>query len=332
MLISVSVTLVGIYLINLSEIISNGAKYGISLCIKSVIPSLYIFTILCIFIIKCDIFNNSFFSKLTKTIFGIDEEKGIVYFLSLFCGYPIGAKLINELYNMRKIPRKEAEKMVLFSSNPGPSFCISAVGIGCYNNDKIGLFLFLSCILSSIICIRCYHPGENTLKTSKISYVNYRDGFLFSIDSANKTLLSICGWVVLSSSIIYALNSFNINSPLIYAIEITSGAFFVAKKYSVYILAFLLGFGGFSVHFQILSNAKNVKPNYLKFLIARIIHGGLSFVILYLLLKIFPQELAVSSIKIISVNENNSIFSSVCLVAFICASMIFLQSKIKTKQ
>ena len=330
-LFAVGITMIGIYFINSSEIISNGAKYGIDLCIKSVIPSLYIFTILCLFIIKCEVFNDPIFSFFTKVLLGVKRDIGIVYFLSLFCGYPIGAMLINELFGIHKISRKDAEKMLLFSTNPGPSFCISSIGAGCYNNVELGLILYLSCIFSSIICIRIYHPKENQTKNIKQSYVNYKDGFLSSIEGANKAMISICGWVVLSSSIIYILNSLNIDSPLVFAIEVTAGAVFASKKYSIFIVAFLLGFGGLSIHLQILSNANNIKPNYIKILISRIIHGILSMLTMYILLKLFPQELSVSSIKLIATNENNSIFSAFCLVAFVCTSLIFLQNRIKQR-
>ena len=53
----------------------------------------------------------------------------------------------------------------------------------------------------------------------------------------------------------------------------------------------MLGFSGISIWFQVWGLAKNFKLNHFKFILFRILHGSLSAVITYLIVKIFKITL-----------------------------------------
>ncbi len=303
---------------------------GIELCLNSVIPSLYIFTILSLFIIKCGIFETSLFSILTKLLFGFKGEVGTVYLLSLFCGYPIGARLINELYILGKISDKDAEKMLCFCINPGPAFCITVIGFGCYQNQTIGAILFVSCALTSILCIRFYHPSNKTNKRNTAPSVRYGEGLISAVNDSNKCLLSICGWVLLSTAVVNSLKETVGLNQLLCSLEVTTGAVMASKTYSIYFVAFLLGFGGFSVHLQVLSNTKNFKPKYYIILLTRIVAGGVTAGLTYILLKIFPQTVSVSTFHLQISQNSSSPLASACLILFVCSTFIFINKRIKS--
>ncbi len=328
-IISFLAIMAGILIINSSETLAISIKEGINLCISSVIPSLYIFTVFSLFIVKCKILDSPIFDFLTNMFFGFKGQIGIIYLLSLFCGYPIGAKLINEMAKNKVIAKNDAERMLLFCINPGPAFCISTIGIGCYANKNIGILLFSSITISSIIMIRLYHPHKTLEHKTIPRHINYGEGFTSSVNDANKCMVSICAWVILARAVINFLKPYNIYLPILCTIEVTFGAITASNELSIYFLAFLLGFGGFSVHLQILSNSREIKTKYYKILISRLASGILCSGILFVLLKIFPQSISVQNINLVpSMNENSPI-ASVCLVAFICTSLIFIQKRIK---
>ncbi|MEG2235283.1 MAG: hypothetical protein RR144_02450 [Clostridia bacterium] len=54
---------------------------------------------------------------------------------------------------------------------------------------------------------------------------------------------------------------------------------------SILITSFLLGFSGISIIFQIKSTLKNLKISFKKLIIFKLLHGILSVIIAYILLK-----------------------------------------------
>ena len=71
--------------------------------------------------------------------------------MSIISGYPIGAKLTSEFYSLGLITKKDAQKILSFSSTSGPLFVIGSVGVGFFSSAKIGFILFSSHIISIII-------------------------------------------------------------------------------------------------------------------------------------------------------------------------------------
>ncbi|MBE6775706.1 MAG: hypothetical protein E7543_05890 [Ruminococcaceae bacterium] len=312
-----------------SNDIAQHIKSGIDICLNTVIPSLYIFTILSLFIIKCDIFSNNFFSFFTKIITGFSGDIGIVYFLSLFCGYPVGARLINELFKNGRITKISAEKMLLFCVNPGPAFCITVIGLGCYGSIELGAVFLVSCIASSLIGIRIYHPKIRESASKKPSPQKYGEGLISAVNDANRSILSICGWVIISVAIIKSLSSFESLKFFLCTLEVTFGAQTASQYYSIYFVSFLLSFGGFSVHLQALSNAKDFRPSYLKLLLSRFVFGIISSIFTLIFIKLFKIEIPVSQLHILPSSNVENPLASLCLVILVVSSFIYIHSKLE---
>ena len=75
-------------------------------------------------------------------------------------------------------------------------------------------------------------------------------------------------------------------------LEITAG---ISSTRNIYLISFLLGFGGLCVWFQIFAISKGLKINYLKFIVCRVFHGGCSMLFTYIFIKIFAVSLPVLS-------------------------------------
>ena len=290
-----------------------GALNGIKVCYSIIVPSVFPLTVISLMLFE---------SNLLK------EQNGLtIYFMSLFGGFPVGAKLIEGAYNNGSISKKNAELMLCYCLNSAPAFIVSSVGIGILSNIRVGFIFLLSNFLSSVILMLITIPFKDKTENTKLKICeqnSFSDIFVKSTYDASNTMLSICGFIVLFSAIIEILKSIldDIN-PLLSFIEITNGI--VLAEGSVYLIAFLIGFAGFCVHFQVLSICKTLKPRYILILITKIIHGFLMVVFSKIFIKIFNITVYTSSMAAKQIYKFSEI--SVCFgIAFICLSVLFIVS------
>lgn len=125
---------------------------GLNLFFYSVLPSLLPFLFLSKLLnsIGATKFLSKLFAPLTK-LFKAPQISSFVMLMSFICGYPIGAKLVGELYKSGEITLKEAKKIITLSTTSGPIFVIGAVGAGLFNSVKLGAIIYIVHILSSLI-------------------------------------------------------------------------------------------------------------------------------------------------------------------------------------
>jgi len=70
--------------------------------------------------------------------------------MSVTSGYPVGAKLVADLREDKKITKVEAQRILSFASTSGPLFMIGAVSIGMFNNPSIGPLIAFSHYLGAL--------------------------------------------------------------------------------------------------------------------------------------------------------------------------------------
>ena len=134
---------VGMMLLFESAEIGEGIRKGLYLCSFSVIPALFPFMALSVFICKSSAAD--FFDVLFKPVLRflkIPQNCGGILLSAIIGGYPAAAKCINDLVICGGLDRKSAARLLCFCVNAGPSFLIGAVGIGVFGSIKIGFLLF----------------------------------------------------------------------------------------------------------------------------------------------------------------------------------------------
>ena len=253
-----------------------GAAYGLKLSAEILAPAIFPFAVPVIFLM-----NTALFKKSKRKIL-------IVYILSLLGGYPIGAKLINELQNNGDISAENAEHILPFCVNSGPSFVILAVGNGIFDNRNIGYILLFSHVITSFFLMLAFYRKLLFSKVADVKSNNstpIMDNFIYSVHNASNATLSICAFVVLFSVVGAYTESFATTakpfSIIISLLEITMA---ISKTRNVYFVSFLLGFAGFSVWMQVFAQSKT---NIIRFTVIRTAHGALSAFITALIIKIF---------------------------------------------
>lgn len=298
---ALSVLLFMILIIIQPRICAEGAAEGLILCGKVIIPSLFPFTVCVIFIQKIHILNIlNFIKPFTEKIFKLTPHCFSLLLLSFLGGYPIGAKLLEEEIKNKTLDRENAAVMLNYCVNAGPAFIILAVGNGCFHSKTIGIILLASHITSAFVLAfisRFFIKADTCSSKIKYNKISAADSFVASVAESSAAVLSICGYVILFSTITGYINFYAEKASLLKYISLfleISNAVTLTKN--VIIISFLLGFGGLCVWCQILTLGKSIKPNFAFFAFTRVIHGILSAVFTAVLLKVFKITVPVATI------------------------------------
>ncbi|MBQ4110140.1 MAG: hypothetical protein IJC74_04585 [Clostridia bacterium] len=134
------------------EFASNGATRNLALCGTSVIGSIFPFMVASKMIVSSHIIKkDSVFVKGIAKIFNISASGAICLILGLLCGYPVGQKMLINMYDEGEITLGEVKKLSLFANNAGPAFVISTVGATFFKSTKTGIIIYFSHIAGSLI-------------------------------------------------------------------------------------------------------------------------------------------------------------------------------------
>ena len=298
-IITLLITIINIFLN--SNTLNQTITFSSNLFLKNIMPSLFPMFIISSILVEIDIPKvlGNIFKKPMNILFKTKGEGAFIFFMSMITGFPSSAKYINDLLNKKQINTKDAQKILMFSFFSNPLFIVNTVGIMFLKSQKIGIMLLISHILGNIIIgiiFKNYNQTKNIPNTkinnlkylnTKINNTNLFKVLITSIKTSIETLINIFGIITFFLIIINILFKTKniITIPLIGILEMTSGLKYLSLsniEYNIKVLLsmFLISFGGFSVHFQIMSILHKKKVKYLPFLISRIIHGIISVLIL----------------------------------------------------
>lgn len=314
---SVSIFLIMLLIISNPQVFSSATIKGLSLFFYSVLPGLLPFMFLTKLLTEIGtVFKISKrFSGVSKKLFGTPGVSLYCFFMSILSGYPIGAKIIYDLYNKNLINENEAKRMSIFCTTSGPIFVIGAVGVGMLHSFKLGAIIYASHILSSIICGIVYNlifknkniSESNTQSLSKSKPENI---FSYCLAETVNSLFLVGGYITiffLIAEIFDVLNIFNtiarllfpllskfglsessIKSILFGILEVTRGS----KELSILsisntpIICGLISFSGISIIMQSLSFLKNAKIKAHNFIISKCVQCILSILICKLIIAL----------------------------------------------
>ena len=299
----------------------EAAQNGLKLWANSVLPTLFPFFIATELLCRTNFIQilGKLFNKFMKPIFNVPGESTIAIIMGIISGYPVGAKVVCNLYENKICSKQEAERLIAFTNNSGPIFILGSVGVSLLGNVQIGKILLISHIIASLIVgfifrfwkknqvdltFRTYHSDSKEL----IRVSNLGEILGESIKKSISTVLSIGGFVVLFSVIISILSTTQILTGLATIIsqigipfeislgflsgliELTNGLQITSLSYSsmpipcILTSAFLLGFGGLSVLLQVFSIISKSKISIKPYLYGKILHGTIAVLITKILL------------------------------------------------
>lgn len=103
------------------------AATGLNLWFQKMIPTLLPFMILSGILIRMNLTETivRFVHPLLRFIFGTTPNGSYTLIMGFLCGFPMGARVVGELYGADKLTRREAERLLAFCNNIGPIYFLS---------------------------------------------------------------------------------------------------------------------------------------------------------------------------------------------------------------
>lgn len=171
----------------------TGAKNGIDLCVKTLIPSLFPFLVLTTVITSnSGQIRSPGLLRLIRRL-GIPSGASDILVPAFLGGYPIGAKSAGELYGSSRITKYEAERLLAFCSNAGPSFLFGMVAA--FFSDQRAVFcLWLIHITGAVLTALTLPSDMAQTDTRSTSDTTRKTDIMLS---SVKAMAVICGWVIL---------------------------------------------------------------------------------------------------------------------------------------
>ena len=250
----------------------SGARDGISLCVSSVVPSLFPFLVLSGFMTAgLQGANIPLLQPLAK-VMGIPRGTESIFLTGILGGYPTGAQAVQTAWKNGQLEKDDANRMLSFCNNAGPAFLFGMLGPqfpkGWMPWLLWGIQIAAAVITSLLLPARttvCSH----TRSLRACSLVE-------SLKQAVKTMGYVCGWIILFRILIAFLDrwvlwllpeSFKV---MIYGIlELANGCCSLLKVESIglrlIIASAILSAGGLCVLMQTASVIEGLNIwNYIK--------------------------------------------------------------------
>lgn len=319
-----AVAIFGLGLLVYTKDTSAAASESIGICLNILIPSLFPFLVISGLAVKSGLAGaiGRLFEKPMRFLFNVPGACAPAFILGLIGGYPVGAKTAMSIFDQKLCTKDEAERLLAFCNNSGPAFILGAVGAGIFGSVKAGVILYISHIAASVIVGVLFRGKGKAVSNNNEIRVNVflvRDAFISSVKEAGSAVGNVCCFVVFFSVAIRLLYRFGIIptaafmigeliSPLgldaAFAEKLISGFFEVTsgvnglidlstpKSASLAAAAFMLGWAGISVHFQILSFIGEKGLRTWPFFAGKTMHAFLSAFLTWLAVKIIPFEIA----------------------------------------
>ncbi len=289
------------------ELSIASAQKGLLLWFNKVLPSLLPFMIFINILVPLDGLRKltTLSTPFTQKVWHLSGYSFFAFIMGLIAGYPMGAKVIKQLYQEQKLTKEEAELTLCFSNNCGPLFIIGTIGTTMLSSRQIGYFLFFihlsSALLMSLLITRVNILPPPTVEHSSPPLAPYSFSTLLNkgVMNAMDTIVCVGGYIILFSVLTTLLTETplvttcmnflypsSINQPIFAALiaslfELSNGSYHLSHlPLSIYTLAGIsstVAFGGFCVYFQTLyvleDNQLSAKPYF----IAKVLQGLLSF-------------------------------------------------------
>ena len=295
-------SLILIILIFNLDIVMISVKDSAILFFNKVFISLFPFMILSdiLFYYDYHIFlKNTFIGKFFSKIFNINSNSTIVFILSMLTGLPNNAVYINNLLDNGEINIEDANNLLTFSYFPSISFVIGNIGILIFNNIKIGLILYFSCLFNNLLIGLYFRKkNRNNIVTNKSNNnkMDFFDMLKKSIVKAINNLYLKLSIIIIFTIIINLISKYLTINKLCISIlsgilEITSGINTIGMlnidfKYKLSLIVFILNFSSISIIIQSKSILSKYKINIKKILIIKLIF---SLIISFTLFLMYPS-------------------------------------------
>ncbi len=280
----------------------GSASAALNSFISSIVPSLFPF-IICV-----NMLSNAALpakkSGFLRHILNLPSDMLIPIFIGLLSGFPMGSKIVSNLYAKGKINSDEAQRLLSFINNPSPVFAVCVIGTGLLGSAIYGRLIFISChcgaFLTALIFKFYYTPAPKKLPINSIA--NKTDIITDSISS----ILKIGAYIIFFAILGDIIDKIPIvGTPFSILTEMTSGSKKIVEiigdtRLAVSFLAFLLSSGGICIQFQILGFLNNVPIKKSVLIFSALLKSAFSFLFCFVFFPFFKYTASAYALNITS--------------------------------
>ena len=317
-IIPIIVALFNIFLVlNPTEMVKAGRE-GLMLWFNQVLPTLLPFVVGANLLAGLGFihFMGAIMAPVMVPVFKVPGAGAYALLTGITSGYPMGAKAVAQLREMKQIKRQEAQRLIAFCNNAGPLFVIGFVGAGLFGSVRYGYILLVSHLIAALII------GIVTglfVKDSELSkadsglheaFNKYRDfrkehyeGFGSvlgsSIKNAMESMVLVGGFIIVFCVVIKALEIGGLFDYLDqYGDGIAAGLLEVANGAKMLTqggppnsavlaaTAAIISFGGLSVHGQTAHFIKDTDIKLAPYLAAKVLQAFIAGVVCWFVLEV----------------------------------------------
>ena len=279
-----AVLAVGLLLLLRPETVSAAVRDGLSLCGRTVIPSLFPFFVVTSLLLQLGLADGlqGLCAPFMGPLFRLRGVCAMPLLAGLVGGYPSGARTAVELYQQGRLSRQEAELLLGFCDNCGPAFLLGYVGVTVLDSARAGLWLYLihvsAALTTGLILCRLVKDRGPALLPSRLpaKTVSFAQALTSSVSSALTSSLNICAFVV-AFAVLTALLPTGLPPAVSGVLEMVSGTAGLAPGRAGFIAAAaIVGWGGLSVHCQALSAAAPAEVSFRWHWTGKALQAGIS--------------------------------------------------------
>lgn len=288
----------GAFILTKPDDASSAVSGAVKNCLEIIIPSLFAFTVLAIFLRDSGLYRVVLkpLSLPLSRLLRMDEELCACIILGNIGGYPVGAKLLSNAVEEHRLSEQDAGRLLCCCFGSGPSFVIGIAGMRVFDNAATGAAIFAACFLSSLIMAAIVRSrGEINFLSEKQACAPSAKCFIDAVISAAKVMFTVCAMITIFSVITALLKSvgalwlgerlldrlgFGADADKIFPalLEISAlGELAGESPLSASICAGLLSFGGVCVLLQIAAISKKLPLK--SFLLTRPLAAAISFIL-----------------------------------------------------
>ncbi len=302
-----------------------GAKDGLTLCFNVIVPSLFPFFVLSSLVVDLGLaaYLGRALEGLMRPLFRVSGSCAAAVALGFIGGYPVGARTALQLYQQGLCSKTEAERLLAFCNNSGPAFILGVVGAGVFGDSRVGLLLYLTHALASLVVgllFRFYGGTERRrapkVQAKPIQAVTVPAAFTGAVVRSLQSTLNICAFVVFFAVMLQLFSFYGVFTALAkllalaglepeWARRLVAGLLELSSGVSslrdgahlagrVSMAAFMLGWAGLSVHCQVLSFLVDSGLSAKTYLLGKLCHGLIAAGLTWCLTRLFPLSAPVA--------------------------------------
>ena len=260
------------------EAAADAARAGLRLCGEVLVPSLLPFFVVSALLRAWGLPGvlGRLLEPVTARLWAMDGGGVSAFLMGVLGGYPLGAATVAQLRADGAISRKDGERALSFCNNSGPAFLLGAAAMGVFHSRRAGLLLYGAHVLSAVLIGMVTAPRrrlETPRERTYIAAASVAEAMPAAVRTAVDALLSVCGFVVLFSVVTGLLDAVGYLPALAGKLSAATGLELHAARalftglleigsglgameglaptpQNLALCAFLMGFGGLSVHCQ----------------------------------------------------------------------------------